>query len=163
MFSKDYHPLDSRHPANRAVTKTMKARRFSETREGRVKAASGGLFTPDDPKAIRAQLQAVEAAPVLDLDAQKRLKKRLKEPARIEAERAFWKGQPWYLRLGPLRMFTQLFAIDAGQAARGTPLWLRVISLPVALVLYIVMVRADQTFGINAFLKQLGQDVARFF
>jgi len=145
MFAKTFHPADSRHPDNRAKTKEMKARRFGETRSAKHAQTRGGVFNTQTADDIRAALSEVETAPVVDLAAQKRLKKRLVDPARKQGEKAFWQSQPWWLRVGPLSILNQFRAIDAGEKAAGTPAWLRVISLPTAVLLMFALMRLDVT------------------
>lgn len=145
MFAKTFHPTDSRHPDNRAKAKEMKARRFGETRSAKHAQTRGGVFNTQTADDIRAALTEVETAPVVDLAAQKRLKKRLVGPARKQGEKAFWQNQPWWLCVGPLSVFNQFRAIDAAEKAAGTPAWLRVISLPAAVLLMFALMRLDAT------------------
>ncbi|RPE71244.1 hypothetical protein EDD53_0359 [Pacificibacter maritimus] len=139
MFSKTYHPMDSRHPNNRAKSREMKSRRLSETRSAQYKAVQGGVLNTQSANDIRAMLQDVESAPIVDLHAQKTLKKRLAEPARVQGEKEFWARQPWWLRHGPLSVFMKFGALRAGEQAKGTPVWMQVLALPVAVLLYIAL------------------------
>jgi hypothetical protein len=142
MFAKNYHPTDSRHPDNRAKTKEMKARRFGETRGARQAQIRGGVLNTQTADDIRALLTEIETAPVIDRAAQKRLKKRLIDPARKQGEKEFWQNQPWWGRVGPLRIFNQFRAIDAGEKAAGSSVFMRIIGLPAAMVLLYVMMHA---------------------
>ncbi|MFT6169346.1 MAG: hypothetical protein ACJAR9_001464 [Celeribacter sp.] len=153
MFAKHYHPMDARHPNNRAKAKEMKTRRFSETRGAKRKAVSGGMLNTQTADDIRDMLHDVERAPVVDLAAQKTLQKRLIDPARKQGEKAFWQSQPWWLRHGPLSILNKFRAIDAGEKAAGAPAWARALSLPAALILIFGLMRLDLSGAdVNAFL-----------
>ena len=157
LFSKDYHPLDSRHPRNRAQVKDMHSSREGHTRSGKRKIETGGLFNRTSAQELRERLTQVESAPSLDLTAQKRLKRALPAAARKDAEKDFWASQGILGHLGIFGLINQVRALLIGDKKAGTKTWISYAKFPLAALLYLAIVK----FSLSPELGTLTTELSR--
>lgn len=121
IFSKDYHPLDSRHPANRATRRTLEAER--ETFRNAEKSQTlRHFFLPPNATKAQARLETLQRATHLS-ERQKyevrQLEGRLYELDRDRVKRETVRNTPWFFKLF-LSPVVEAYALFRGQrAVRG--------------------------------------------
>jgi hypothetical protein len=146
LFKKTYHPLDSRHQSNRACAKALDHKRDVQTRSGKRKLENGSFFKGPNVQDMRAQLNALEGAAVQDVATQKRLKRKLPELERKQAEKAFWNSQGFLGHFGIFGLINQVRALMIGDKAAGLAPWMRFAKFPLALALYFLIMNVSAYF-----------------